>query len=182
MNTQVYIDQMRPWIEAVNADISDRPGVIESKIESVQSESVSGFISFNQGGWQVETTGWLYDAYSLGKYPACMSRYTHPTEEDLEGYEDHENPELEYMSDITWLYKAYCFLQDGTAVFQVYLCLDEHGRDYISWLKEMGGNPKQTVGNWEVIIPVDEIEAKLPEITKSALEELERLQTAQRNI
>jgi hypothetical protein len=85
------------------------------------------------------------------------------------------------IEDIYWYYKAFCFLRDGKAVFQVYLCLDEDGRDYISWLVQMGYNPNMTVGNWEKKIEFDEIEVKMPELIKDGLAELERLQTTERH-
>ena len=169
---------MRPWIEAVNEYIIDRPGVRESVIKSVRSESCDGYISLNDGGWQVVTSAELYGAYIENNYPVSMQTYI---DYSIQEYGKDNDEFDEDLQELFWYYKVFCFLQDNTAIFQVYLCLDEYGRDYISWLRCYGSNPNQTVGTWEVVIPVEEIEERLPEITRATLEELERLHSLPRN-
>lgn len=41
--------------------------------------------------------------------------------------------------------------------FDVYVCLDSHGRDSIPWLRYYGGKSDMTAGDWKVTIPVADL-------------------------
>lgn len=45
--------------------------------------------------------------------------------------------------------------------FDVYICLDEYGRDSIPWLSALGGNSNQTAGSWSKNIPLNELSPKV---------------------
>jgi hypothetical protein len=135
-----------------------------------------GYIPFVDGGaefwvmissWEIIENSWFQT--TIG--PALQKSFWDEvnTADDAESGKDEKffDEQLDYYDSYeagVWL-KCRCLveeLEDGSweASFDSYLCEDNYGRDYISWLRCYGANPNQTVGDFLEVVHQNDFETE----------------------
>jgi hypothetical protein len=154
------------WLPVIRSLESEETGfdVISTHLNMQPHVSRSGYIPLVIGGgefwvlittWKICKNGWFKSTIGPSEQRVMDNVLNSPefsTEEELEDYLDSSDAGV-------WL-KGRCSVSKTDtgweAEFDAYLCSDNHGRDYISWVSHWGANPDQTIGDFSVIAQQDQ--------------------------